>query len=665
MRRETLISIIISLLLVTEGTCGQADKPTQLRVAELEPIVITASRCERTISKIPSSIDIISAEEIEKAYANSTADLLKDVEGIYVYDSSGVGTAPRLNMRGFWGGMSTHQLVLVDGIPQGKAEDKLVDWNSISLDNIEKIEVLKGPSSALYGDNAMSGVINIITKKPAIKPEAKLYTSYGNFNTQNYKISTSATFGKMGYLLSTGRKVTRGFRRHSDYEDLHLNSKLNWDTEIGNLELSLSYYRSKYGAHPWALTQAQIAADRRQARPGTENDKGVDEKVQLGITHSCDLTEASRIKSIFYIKIYDDDSFYTSASTGSSTKEYLDKDQTYGLILQYESNGALFSIKHSFIFGIDLERNEFDYQKYAAPYQARGSISSDYVVDKERIGPFIQEEINLIDSLIVILGLRYDLVKFDFKSYLNESNSKKRDLSDVSPKLGIVYQYREDSALYGNYSYAFRTPTLGQMFTYSSSNPDLEAEEAVNYELGIRHRFKSSLKGNLALFYTDLENEILYDYATSQYKNLGRTSHAGLEARLNYQPFRNLNTFLNYTYLRAKYENRQNQGNYLEHIPKHKTSIGLRYNCSFGLMLEVAVNYTGNSYLDSANTAKLSDYAIVDTKFSYKKKNWTAFLSISNLFNKEYDFYGFISSGSKKFNPAPERTFTLGLTVKF
>jgi len=656
MKRKILIFIWF-LILNSSVVYAQEDKGA----ITLEPITVTASRTAKPASQAPCGVSIISKKEVENSGAKDIPGLLKNIEGIYVYDASGTGTSGRVNMRGFWGGMSTHQLVLVDGVPQNSASDKLVDWNLISLDNVERIEVVKGGASALYGENAMAGVINIITKKPSYSPEVKVLSSYGSFNTSSQKLFTSAGSGNLKGAFSASRKSTEGFRRHSDYDDLHLNGRLNWDLGEDNLGLSLGYCKSRRGAESWALTEAQINEDRRQARPGTENDKAENKKLDLSLTYTKEFENSSRIKSIFYARDTRGSSF---GSSGSSTKEYLDNEGTCGLILQYDLAPEIFGLKNFLTLGVDLERNEFDYQKYSAAGQARGAIDSDYDVDRKKIGPFIQDEIELAEPLSITLGLRYDLVKLDFKNHLDYGLSEKEDLSDISPKFGAVYRYGDSSSIYGNYSHAFRTPTLGQMFTYSRANTELDPEEAVNYELGVRHEFSSFLRGNLSLFYTDLDNEIVYDRAATEYRNYGRTSHSGAEARLEYQPFEKLKTFVNYAYLRAKDEAGED-GNYLASIPGHTANLGFNWDIGAGFSFEPVLRYTGSSYLDAANTAKLKSSTVTDVKISYKRDMWSAFLSIDNIFDKKYNSYGFISSGVKSFSPAANRTFTLGLGAEF
>jgi iron complex outermembrane receptor protein len=668
MKKRIFILVGITMLAVVEGAYAEEDRSIDSKAAELEPITVTASRAARMVSESPASVSIISKQDIAQTNAKSVADLLKDIEGVYMYDPTGVGaTGVVVNMRGFYGGMSSHHLVLVDGIPQNKGKDKLVDWDLISMDNIESIEVVRGPASALYGDNAMSGVINIITKKSKDKPESKFLASYGSFNTQGYEASTLGAYKQFGYLVGASYKTTDGFRRHCDYDRTHVGGKLDYAINDSQaLKLSLNYYRKERGAISWALTEAQIAQDRRQARPGTENDRGEETKGDVSITHAWDVNEKITAEATFYYKYDDADSFYTSGSTESTKREQLEDEDVYGLLLKGGLKQEIMGLKHEFTGGVDLERDNFDYEEYNAPYQQRGSLRSDYGVKRDKLGPYLQDEINLTDALRFIAGVRYDRVNFDFDDRKTAANSKTEKMSKVTPRCSLVYMYQKDSSLYANYAQAFRTPTIGQMFTYgSSANPDLKPEEATNYEIGLHHRFNEFLRGNLSFYWMELDNEIWYDYATNQYQNYGETSHKGVETGLDFKVAKWLSGFANYTYSRPKNETGSYSGKYLTSIPIHKASSGLYFAADSGLSWAFIVTYVGSSYIDSANDNKLSSYTIADTKISYRYKVMKIFLAIDNLFDEEYNSYGYVSGTTKYFNPAAARTFTAGVEMKF
>lgn len=659
---KTKAIVILGMMIFTAGYESGA------KVVELEPIVITTSRTERNLSDVPSNTSVITSREISGSSAKCIPDLLKHAEGVYTYDASGTGTTGAVNMRGFYGGMSSHQLVLVDGIPQNKGKDKLIDWDMIALDNVERIEIVRGPASVLYGDNAMSGVINIITRKPENEPETKISASYGTFNTGDYVISTTGAYKKTGYLFELSRKNTEGFRKHSGYARIHIGSNISYAvTDAQKVRLLLDYYIKERGALPWALSETQVERDRRQARPGTENDKSDERKNSVSVTHSWETCNI-KTEETFYYKYNSASSFYTSGVSESTTKEQSEDEDTYGLLLKSSLNGEVFGTENFFTAGIDLEKDKFGYEEYNAPYKVRGAVQKDYKAEREKAGPYIQDEIILFDFLRIIGGIRYDWTEFDFDDNRNDSNSKIKNISKITPRCAAVCRYRENSNIYFNYGRAFRTPTLGQMFTYGSlSNPDLNPEEAVNYELGMRHFFNEYLKANISLYWTDIENEIWYDYdpGVRKYRNYGETSHRGIETGLNFAIIKELTGFLNYSYTRAKNENGQYKDKYLPNIPVHKASFGLEAVTKSGFRTNLFILKTGESFIDQENVEKLTGYFTVDAKATYERKQWSCFFAIDNILDKEYNSYGYKSGTTKFFNPAPERTYTIGLDAKF
>ncbi|MFH1077111.1 MAG: TonB-dependent receptor [Pseudomonadota bacterium] len=666
MRKRLLLFTGIMMLAMLKAAYAEEDKHINAKTIELEPVTVTASRTTRKVSETPASVSIITAQEIEQANATSIPDLLKNIEGVYTYDSSGVGSVGVVNMRGFYGGMTSHQLVLLDGIPQNKGKDKLVDWDLIPLDNVEKIEIVRGPASVLYGDNAVSGVINIITKKPKDEPETRVSTSFGSFNTQENRASTLGSYKQLEYLLGGSYKTTEGFRQHCDYDRTHVAGKLDYTiNDAQGLKLSIDYYEKERGAIPWALTEAQIAQDRRQARPGTENDKSNETKNDVNIAHAWDVSDRVKTEAIFYCKNNDADSFSTSRGV-ESTKEQVEDEDAYGVLLKGSLSQEIIGLEHEFTAGVDLEKNNFDYEEYNAPHRQKGALQSDYAVTREKIGPYLQDEIRLIDALRLIAGVRYDQADFDFDDRKTTSNSKRKKISKLTPGCGLGYMYQKDSSVYANYAQSFKTPTIGQMFTYgSSANPDLKPEEATNYEIGLHHYFNESLKTDISLYRMELDNEIWYDYATRKYQNYGKTSHRGIETSLDFKIIKWLSGFANYTYSRAKNETGSYSGEYLTNIPIHKASSGLHFATEFGVSWDLAATYVGRSYIDSTNDNNLSSYVTADTRVSYEYKAMKVFWAIDNLFDKDYNSYGYVSGATKYFNPATGRTFTSGVEVKF
>jgi len=373
-KRLFLVLIVNTLLLANvRGELLAESKSANSGVIDLETIMVSTPRIKGKAEEAAYNITVIDRSDIEEAHAKSTPDLMKNIEGVYVYDSSGVGTAGRVNMRGFWGGMSSYQLVLIDGIPQNKASDNLVEWDLIPPDNIESIEIIRGPVSALYGDNAMSGVISIITKEPTGVPKIKLSGSYAAYNTQNYNGYISGIYKKIGYYVAVSRKSTDGFRRHCDYGNINVLGKLDFKlNKRETLKISSAYHERAEGAYPWALPEGQLDEDRRRARPGTQSDKSKTRKSDSGITYINNITEDFNMEGTFYYRYEARESFYTRGALAVSTQEQIDYENIYGLLLRVCATPKIFKMDYLLAAGVDLEKDVFDYKTYRAPFQGRG-----------------------------------------------------------------------------------------------------------------------------------------------------------------------------------------------------------------------------------------------------------------------------------------------------
>ncbi|NQT23111.1 MAG: TonB-dependent receptor plug domain-containing protein [Candidatus Omnitrophica bacterium] len=453
-KRTFFILLMVNILMLC-GTVEEVvadDKKAKAGIIDLESITITASRMKGAAHESSYNITIINEADIEQAHAKSTPDLLKDLEGAYVYDSSGVGTTGRVNMRGFWGGMSTNQLVLIDGVPQNKASDKLVNWDLIPVDNIKSIEIVRGPVSALYGDNAMSGVINIITKAPTAQPKLKVSGSYLRYNTQNYNAYVSGMIKKFGYYFAVSSKSTDGFRRHSDYANINVLGKIDLKVnETETLKFSSAYHEKKEGAFPWALTEAQMDEDRRRARPGTQSDKSKVRKSDSSLTYLNEVNADLNMEGTLYYRYEDVDSYYTPTARFTSTVEQIDYENVYGLLLSCSTTPKIFNMEYLLAAGVDLELDDFDYKEYAAPFQARSVRIGDYTVNRKKAGPYIHGEVKVSELLKLSTAIRYDFVAFDFTDQLDAPKSRIRNMSNINLNCGIVSNYRKKSKFYVNY----------------------------------------------------------------------------------------------------------------------------------------------------------------------------------------------------------------------
>ncbi len=638
------------------------------RAFDLGQVVVTATKTERSIGTVASSVTLITREEIEESNAKNVFDLLRKTPGVCVEDSYGIGIQGRVSLRGFDPFGSKYVAVLVDGVPINEGDDGDVSWSGAvpSLKNIERIEVVKGPTSALYGGNSMGGVINIITKSGPTKPEIEISSSYGSYEALVEQVSAGGTVGKLNYQLGFTYKEGQGYRRHNDYDQNNFSTKLSYvfnsqsDLTV-NFHASDVFYKLAGG-----LTQTQYEADRKQAN-SDEKYSYTDMQVYRGdITYRTEINDYSSLKTTLYgfYKEYDDFMYF------GGTKEYVSDIETIGGELQYNLERKLFGKPNSLLLGVSLETDDVDYQKYKATGGIRGALQEDNNTEVLTYAVFAQDELTILEPLTISLGGRYDRTEYDFADYYTPAESGEKSFDKFSPKLGLVYKLIDKISLFANISQAFKAPTAGKLFSGSYANPNLDSEIATNYELGIKTQPWDFLSFQLSGYWMDVDDEIItvaLGGGQFEYQNTGQTCHKGIESELDLELLAGLTTYLSAEYQNAKftdytYSGTSYEGNRLPHAPKWRTSWGLRYEHPIGLTYNLELNFVDKAYADRANQYKIPSYAVWNLRLDYEKGWGSLYLAVKNIFNEDY-YENRTSSGA--IYPSPPTTFMAGASLKF
>ena len=216
--RKAISSLATVLFSVPFATSLQAQQPAVDTTLRLQEVIVTGSRAKRPLTKSPGSIDIVSPVILHNSPAQSVDDILSMLSGVNTTRSDGMSTMhTNVSIRGLAGDEQGRTLVLFDGIPLNTSDEGSVNWNSIHVDNIQRIEVFKGPGSSLYGNNAMGGVINIISKKPISPFSLNAAGSYGSLNTWKSNLGLSSRISKqLAFFLSGYYNQSDGFNNIPD-----------------------------------------------------------------------------------------------------------------------------------------------------------------------------------------------------------------------------------------------------------------------------------------------------------------------------------------------------------------------------------------------------------------------------------------------------------------
>jgi iron complex outermembrane receptor protein len=330
----------------------------------------------------------------------------------------------------------------------------------------------------------------------------------------------------------------------------------------------------------------------------------------------------------------------------------------------------LIGFDNNLTLGFDFINAEEDIVNTATGFPTR-----EFTLEKENYGYYIHDEFYPLEILALSVGYRHDRVEYTFEP----STPSKTDFDEDLFTGGINYNFYKDSYVYFSYSDSFRYPVLDELFNFQSNtiDPSLVPQTSDDYELGVRHHFTKSLNAGINLFRIDTENEIFFNPAGGPFgfganENLdGETRREGVEIAVG-KTFKNVTLRGSYTYTDAEIKSGQFSGNDVPSVPEHKATFDAVFYPIEGFTIAINGIYIGERFFESdfANAVpKQDDYAVLNAKFKYDWKNYTAFLDINNIFDKEYSEYGVLSSFPIKdepaFYPSPEINFLLGVSAAF
>jgi iron complex outermembrane receptor protein len=671
---------IIGLLLMSAGVVMAE---TQEDIT-LEPVVVTATRIEQSIESVPANVTVIDQEDIRNSTAKTVVDLLRSAEGIVVRDLLGNGKTSQVDLRGFGEAGPYTTLVLVDGRRVNEIDLSGVDWTQIPLGQIERVEIVRGTGTVLYGDNATGGVINIITKVPSEELKAGGGVSAGSYGRHKEEAYVSAGHENIAASLFASYEDTDGYRDNNDFRAKDIGGRIVFDPlDALKLNLSGSYHADDYGLLT-PLTEDQLAADRTAAPPPLDEAETTDQYLALGI--DIDLPGSGSIVTDVSYRDRETEAEFVDEFFGSLYTTELEREaNTWAVTPRYIWNGEVFNRANTLIAGVDIYWSELDLETFFG-VDAPPVLSSIANAERDAYGFYFNNEFSLLEKLILSLGarrqeVRYDLSQEDLTGFLAPLDDT-MTYRDNAYSTGLTFLYEGKSSVFVRANRSLRFPLTDEMvetveiapFTYQLQlNSDLKPQRGQHYEAGVRHYFTPDVLGRVTLFHAKIENEIFLDKINfppfGSNVNHPETLHQGVEIGSEAELLTRLTLFGNYTYTKATFEKDPFKDNDIPAVPKHMANLGFRiHDIVAGLIFSADYNYVGSSYAisDQANQFdKLDDYYTINVKLSYAWKQLEGFFGVNNVTDQEYCEYAVIGGTGRYFHPAPERNWLAGLKVVF
>ena len=592
----------------------------------LEPVVVTATKTERAPEDVTQSVTVVTADDIKRSSAASAADAVRKTVNIHFREYGARGAAANISLRG---STFAQVLILIDGVRLNSPRDggfNLTDL-PVALDDIERIEILRGPSSALYGADAVGGVVNIITKKPD-GGRSMISASVGSHGYDSVATSIAGREGMVYYSVSAERETSDGYRTNSDLDQKKVGAKIGIDiTSTSSLELRANYIGKEIGAP--GSTDSLTPFSRQWTRGGVAGlgywvslSPEVDIKVNAdyhrdALSFRRDLTSAA--------------SKHESESTGADA------------LLTWLANSW-----NSVSFGTEVRGDQVK--------------STDSGVHATRLWAlYLQDEVRIGESLIILISGRYD----DHSVYAKQ----------VSPRASARYLVRSTgSIIRASVGRSFRAPTFNDLYWSDAwgniGNPNLRPEIAKEYEGGIEQPLGENVNIKITGFRRKVKDLILWEqYAPFQYQpqNVGRAEIRGLETELSVKPLANLTVAANYTYLNPIDEQ---TGEKIYDIPQQQ----LKGWMNVQILSKTKVYIEGRAvknYLkpgeDEWNYFVL-DGKITHTVFSRERMKGEIFFGMNNILDRKYEVvrtYDFFTDAHTGGYPMPPREIYGGMSARF
>jgi iron complex outermembrane receptor protein len=610
-----LVAVLSAGVLFNAGPClgggerARQEKETDESKAALHPreyVTVTAASPGKAVKDCSASVSIVDERDLKAVSANHALNALNYLPGIFIQRTGDFGRSD-VEIRGL-GQRGQRISIMVDGRPEKMGLFGCAVTHAYPLDNVDRIEVVRGPSSVLYGSDALGGVVNILTHFPAGPGfETDLTTSYGAFNTQRYTLRHGAALKKWRYFLTLDRQSSDGHLPSSEYAGNTFTGKAEYDlTDHVRLGFQSKYYQGKkYEPGPQSLPDLTSWNDYERAA------------VDVGLQGRWDRDE-------FFLKIYRDFGHH-QFSDGWNSRDFVD-----GAVLRYTTRRIADNE-----LSVGGEFRSFGGKSYNFP---RGKW------DKNESALFVQNEHVFMKRWILSAGVR--------------ANRDSLYGWNWCPQAGLVFQPRDGTLVRAAVSKGFRSPQINELFMFPASNPLLKPENVWNYEIGFERDFGTRLRLGASVFEMKGDNLIETGLNPSLrpkfiFLNSGTFDFHGAELSLKGDFARSLSALVFYTYLDPKDRTKGRPG--------HKVDMSLRYNTD-RIFAALAGQYITDYYAGDHSRDQIPSYLVVNARADVRLfKALSVFIEANNLFDADYRIYADLSGAAAGLYLMPGRNLNVGL----
>ena len=678
---------------------------------ELNTLVVTSTGEEKNKLDVAESIDVINREDLEQVSPSHPAEILNRSAGVHINNLGGEGhmTAIRQPIK-----TGAVYLFLEDGIPTRPTG--FFNHNGlyeINLPQASKIEITKGPASALYGSDAIGGVINSITNPSPEEEEYSLNMEVGSHGWKRGLLSLGSPIGdNNGFRLDVNLTDSDGYRDHSAYNRESLTGR--YDHELSSL-VNLKVVASHSSIDQSGTSSLEEELYRHDPTFNHyQNDIGFREVSSTRFSSEFDI-QLDNDRLLTVTPFYRDNEMTMMPSWmityDPNLRNY--EFQSYGVLTKLRQN--ILDGKGQWILGLDVDYTPSDYTEHGievASFTADNGETVytdhslqdknyDYSADQTAFSPYVHIDWMVSDVMRLDLGLRYDHFSVDYENHLSDldsgshlrPSSQSIDYDHWSPKAGLVWYLSETKNVYFNYRHAFRAPGINQLFRAGSSQDtvSLEPVQSDSFEVGLRHQVSPNWYYELAAYHQIIEDDIvsIIDGSDRKTINAGETEHQGIELSVHGDLADEWKLLTALSYSQHEYkdfeyifscfppacvppvrETRNFSGFDVGKAPETLGNVALQYLPKHvpGALIEVEYEHVGEYYTDETNTKTYDGHDLINLRTHYMiNATWDIGFRVMNVTDELYSTYTSNQVGRDDitYRPGLPRSYFLNLNVRW
>ncbi|MGD1850108.1 MAG: TonB-dependent receptor domain-containing protein [Cyanophyceae cyanobacterium] len=646
-----------------------ADAPAPTGDSALR-IIVTAEKRPEDLQDVPLGVTALTEQDIEDADITSLEEISRNTPN-FSFFPSGNRFFSLYSIRGISNGSSLANRdpidFYIDGVPTG-----LVAFTNLDLPDLERVEILRGPQSVLYGRNALAGVVNIITRKPTNEFEVTGSGQYGNFDDLDFRASVSGPIidDELFFRLSGSYGSRDGYVRNTfldqdiDYQSGWTGrAQLRWvPSEEWDILLNASFDDYDEGGPPYVVLDQSDPFESEQDFDGFNELTSDSQSLRVAYTHlnfritSVTVRRFSRTGFEFDGDASTLDGLLRTtgeANTSVFSQELLlqspeDVDKFQWTAGAYFESNQLNQSDNGIEFGADVALLGF-------PFPAGASSLGDVETDTTTFALFGQVSYQPTEALTLTAGLRYESTRSTLESFervlrmpgsppssLLSLEDIEQNNSELLPSFIAQYRFNPNLMVYGSITRGYRPPGIN-LAPSTEETATFKAERSWNYEIGLKSSWLDNRLGiNLAVFHNPVENfqVLTFDDLLGAVVENADVSITGAELELRATPLDGLDIIAGLGYVNAEFTdypgNDDFVGNKLTYAPDLTYNLAVQYRSPIGIFGRVELQGVGVTYFEADNSAKQDPYAVVNARLGYEAENYGIYLFANNIFDTEY-----------------------------